>query len=131
MNTNRILYLIGFFVFSFFALNFFESTQREKTINETGIPVLAKVAGVPNCGRSSNTIDVKIEQKTYNISIGKNDCIQGFYKVGDTLKVLYSSVYDRAQRPEQFTYFSYIVSILFFCLPIYFLLLLIKPFKSK
>ena len=53
------------------------------------MPVIVEVVGLPICGRS-NIIEVKYQKIKYNISINKNDCIQGRYNIGDTLEATYN-----------------------------------------
>ncbi len=131
LDKNRVIYLIAFIVFAFFALNFFRTSHQGKEINNNGISIVVEVVGVPNCGRSSNTMDVKYKQKLYNINIGKNDCIEGRYKNGDKIEVLYGKQYDKMQLPSERSELLYWMSILFFAIPLYCLLQIIKPFKKK
>lgn len=130
LDKNRVIYLIAFIAFTYFALNFFRTSHQGKVISANGSPVTVKVTGVPNCGRSSNTMDVKYKQKVYNINIGKNDCIEGRYKNGDKIEVLYSKEYDKMQLPSEKSNLLYWMSIIFFIIPLYFLLEIVKPFKK-
>jgi hypothetical protein len=130
LDKNRIFYLVAFIAFTYFALNFFMTSYQRKVISANGSPVTVKVTGVPNCGRSSNTMDVKYKQKVYNINIGKNDCIEGRYKNGDKIEVLYSKEYDKMQLPSEKSNLLYWMSIIFFIIPLYFLIEIVKPFKK-
>jgi len=125
-SKNRILYFIGFLIFTYFAVNFFESSYQAKMIKKYGVTVISIVSELPNCGRSSNTVYVEYNSKKYNINIGKNDCIQGNYKIGDRIKVVYSSSYDKMQLPTETVELGYWLSIAFFFIPLYFLYKLIK-----
>gem|GEM_PF-2094188 len=130
-DKNKVIYLIAFIAFTYFALNFFKTSYQGKVINANGVSVVVEVDGVPNCGRSSNTMDVKFKQKIYNINIGKNDCIEGRYKNGDKIEVLYGKEYDKMQLPSERSNLLYWMSIIFFMIPLYCLLQIIKPFKKK
>lgn len=130
LDKNRVVYLIAFIAFTYFALNFFRTSHQGKVINANGVPVVVEVLGMPNCGRSSNTMDVKYEQKVYNVSIGKNDCIEGRYKNGNKIEILYGIEYDKMQLPSERSDLLYWMSIIFFIIPLYCLLQVIKPFKK-
>ncbi len=130
LDKNRIIYLAAFIAFTYFGLNFFESSYMGKEINENGIGKQVEVASVQNCGRSSNTIDVEYDLKTYTINIGKNDCIEGRYSIGDKIVVKYSSEYDKMQLPTERTNLVFWMSILFFLIPLYCLVQIIRPFKK-
>lgn len=131
LDKNRVFYLVAFIAFTYFALCFFRTSHQGKVINATGVSVVVEVDGVPDCGRSSNTMDVKYRQKSYNINIGKNDCIEGRYKNGDKVEALYGKEYDKLQLPSERSELLYWMSILFFVIPLYCLIQIIKPFNKK
>ena len=66
---------------------------------------------LPICGRS-NIIGISYKEKKYNISINKNDCIQGKYNIGDTLEATYNYKLDK-MNSKNFTgvYRLYIIYI--------------------
>lgn len=131
LDKNKVLYLIAFIAFTYFALNFFENSYTAKMISENGILRIGEIASIPNCGSSTNTMDVKLNQNIYNVNIEKNKCIQGFYRIGDRIEVMYSEEYDKAQLPTEPSTLSYWTSIIFFLLPLYFLFQIIKPFNKQ
>lgn len=131
MLNNRFIYFIGFIAFSYFALNFFESSYQGKVISSSGVTIVVEVDGFPKCGRSGGTMKVKYEQKLYSINIGINDCVQGRYRHGDKVEVLYGKIYDKMRLPSERTELLYWMSIFFFTVPLYCLLQLIKPSKKK
>ncbi|HFB99500.1 MAG TPA: hypothetical protein ENJ53_01730 [Phaeodactylibacter sp.] len=63
-------------------------------------PVVVKVVELPICGRS-NIIAISYQDKKYNISINKNDCIKRKYNIGDTLEITYNSKLDE-MNPKNF-----------------------------
>jgi hypothetical protein len=130
IDRNRVIYLLAFIAFTYFALNFFNSSYQGKIISENGINKTVSIIDIPDCGRSSNSMDVEYNNKKYNINIGKNDCIEGKYKIGDRVNVLYSSIYDKVQLPSERSSLLYWMSILFFLIPVYCLFQIIRPFKK-
>ena len=131
MNKKKLLYLILFIAFAFFSLNFFKSARLKYMTKEDGVLTRAEVYKRPECGRSSNTMDVLIDGRTFNLDIGKNDCIQGKYTIGDIVEVLYCKECGEAILPETNAKFRYCLSIAFFALPLYFLIILISSFKRE
>ncbi len=127
---NRIIYFVAFIAFTYFGLIFFETSYISKEIYENGIDKQVEISSVPNCGSSSNTVDVEYHLKTYTIKIGKNDCIEGRYSIGDKLMVKYSSKYDKMVLSTERTTLAFWMSVLFFLIPFYCLVQMIRPFKK-
>lgn len=126
MNKTKILYLILFVSFSFFASVFFKSARLKYLTKETGVKTMATIDALPECGKSSNTMEVFLEKKNFTVDIAKNDCIQGKYSIGDKIEVLYCYKCDMVVLPSSKTDFRYGLSIFFFVIPLYFLFLLLK-----
>ena len=63
--------------------------------------------------------------KEFNIKIGKNKCIQGFYKLGDKIKVIYNEYYSAVIMPYENAKVGLYMSLLFFLIPICFLYYLV------
>lgn len=131
IERNRALYFIAFIAFTFFGIQFFQSSYQSKKIKENGISVTAIVSGIPDCGRSSNTMEVKIKENLYSINIGKNDCIKRRYQIGESVEVLYSSTYKKAILPSERTTLLYGMSLLFFIIPAYCLHQIFRQFKDE
>lgn len=123
---SKVIYLILFVGFSFFSIQFFNSALINYRISQYGSKQLAEVIEVPNCSRSSNSFYVKLKEKKYLTEIGKNDCIQGKYLIGQKIEVLYSSDYDKIVMPNSKTKLIFYMSLAFFLLPITSLYYLIR-----
>ena len=98
---------------------------------ENGILTNAEVYKRPECGKSSNTMKVLLDRKVFTLDIGKNDCIQGQYSIGDVVEVLYCRECGQAILPESNAIFRYWLSLVFFAIPLYLLILLVFSFKKK
>ncbi|WP_417612051.1 hypothetical protein [Owenweeksia hongkongensis] len=129
--NRKALYLLLFVTFAFFSVIFFKTERAEYLTKESGINVIGRVLTRPECGRGSGTIELKIHKRILKVKIGKNDCIEGKYSIGDDVEVIYSAVYSCAVLPTSNTNFSFVLSIVFFLVPAYFLVLLIKPNSRK
>ncbi|MCB0541399.1 MAG: hypothetical protein KDE33_28085 [Bacteroidetes bacterium] len=55
---NRVFYVISFLIFTFFEIVFLRSSYQNKKIRKNGISTKAVVSETPDCGRSSNTMEV-------------------------------------------------------------------------
>lgn len=131
MNKKKFLYLGLFVAFAFFSLNFFKSAKLKYMTKEDGVLTQAEVYKRPECGRSSNTMEVLLDGRTFNLDIGKNDCIQGKYSIGDIVEVLYCKECGEAILPGAQASFRYWLSIAFFALPLYFLIILVSSIKKE
>ena len=106
---------------------------------QTGKEKVAIINSIPKCGKSSNTVEVLLFGKNYEIRIGKNKCFDGFYQLGDPVNVIYSDIYDGAINANANVKIGYWMSICFFIMPIYFLYKIIrgdndyilKPIRKK
>lgn len=123
---SKVIYFILFVGFSFFSIQFFNSALRNYRISQHGSRQFAEVVDVPNCSRSSNSLYVKLKEKKYLTEIGKNECIQGKYLIGQKIEVLYSSDYDKIIMPYSKTKLVFYMSLAFFILPIASLYYLLK-----
>lgn len=128
----RLLYLIGFLVFGFLAQDNFRDNYIEHKVSQSeGVIVMVKVIGIPNlCGRRNNRILVEFEDRNYSILISSNQCATNTFTVGRTTKLMYVKRFDH-MFVEKINSVSYILSFLFFLLPIAFLIMLLKPIKGK
>ena len=126
MNSSRVYYLVAFVLFTYFSLQFFQSAFVGKEIALNGIKVNTHVVKLPKCGRSSGTMNILYKDKRYDIKIGKNDCIQGKYSIGDQVEALYSQNYDKLQLTTEKVNVIYVLSLLFFLVPLFCLFKLIK-----
>jgi hypothetical protein len=131
MNKKKLLYLILFIAFAFFSLNFFKSSRLKYMTKESGVLTKAEVYNRPECGRGSATADVIIAERIFTIDIGINDCIEGVYSIGDELEVLYCKKCGTAILPHSKANIRYWFSIVFFALPLYFLIILVSSFKRE
>ncbi len=125
------IYLVLFITFTFFSIKFFEASYRDYNIKEYGIESIATIKDIPNCGRSSNSVEVLLNNEKYILKIGKVDCIKGKYKIGDKVTVLYSSAYNALILPNAKVKLILYMSLLFFLFPLYCLYHLIKPKKNN
>ena len=123
------IYLVLFIAFTFFSIKFFEASYRDYNIKDHGIESIATIKDIPNCGRSSGSVDVILNDEKYLLNIGINDCIKRKYKIGDKVTVLYSSTYNAIILPNAKVNLVLYMSLLFFLLPLYSLYHLIKPRK--
>lgn len=62
--------------------------------------VNVEVVDLPLCNRS-NPIVVLYKGQRYTIEVNKNDCIQGKYSIGDTIKATYNRKVDE-MNPKSF-----------------------------
>ena len=93
MIVKRILIIFGFlFTLLWCASNLKKSASRIP-LEIYNTSVMVKVAELPLCGRS-NIIVVSYQNQKYSISINKNDCIQGKYRIGDELEAIYNPKLD-------------------------------------
>ncbi len=123
---NRKIYFVLFLLFAFFSYFFFKTAYRDHKISIGKIAKNVLVVSKGNCGRGGGTIKVKYESKIYTLGIGRNDCINGKYKIGDQIIVLYGEQYDYFILKDMNTISSLYLSIAFFFLPIYCLYKLIR-----
>ena len=130
MNSSKIYYLVAFILFTYFSLQFFQSAFIGREIATNGIKVETRVVQLPTCGRGNGNMNIVYKDKFYNIKIGKNDCIQGKYRIGDEVEALYSISYDKIQLATEKVNFNYVVSILFFLVPLFCLFKLLKKNKN-
>jgi hypothetical protein len=131
INKRKLLYLVCFLVFTYFAQRFFkEESLRYKTFKE-GVITEAVVNKRPKCGRGPALAEILIEKRIYKITINVNDCINGVYKIGDKIEVLFCKECDTAILPFYSAKTSYWISVVFFIVPLYFLIILIGPFSKK
>jgi RNase P subunit RPR2 len=86
---------------------------------ESGVLTKAEVYNRPECGRGSATADVIIAERIFTIDIG------------DELEVLYCKKCGTAILPHSKANIRYWFSIVFFALPLYFLIILVSSFKRE
>ena len=129
MSKNRILYMILFVLFSYIALIYFDGQREKMAIQKFGSIRAAMITDRPNCGRSASSVMVLLDNRTYDVEIGINKCIQGYYRIGDKVEVMYHPSFNRVILPTKNVKFGYIISILFFIVPLYLLGKLIFNFR--
>ncbi|TXB59445.1 hypothetical protein [Phaeodactylibacter luteus] len=93
MAVKRLLIIFGFLLALLWGANQLKKAATRLQFEVFNKPVIVKVVELPICGRS-NIIGISYKEKKYNISINKNDCIQGKYNIGDTLEATYNSKLD-------------------------------------
>ncbi|MEZ4829534.1 MAG: hypothetical protein R3C61_25105 [Bacteroidia bacterium] len=93
MVTKRVFIIFGFLLTLLWGASKLKEAATRLQFEVFNKPVTVRVVALPMCGRS-NIIVVKYREKEYNISINKNDCIQGKYNIGDTLDATYNSKLD-------------------------------------
>jgi hypothetical protein len=128
---SRSMYFICFMFFSFFSTIFFETSLRDYRIKKYGDERICTVLTNGNCGKSGGTIKVSMQKKEYNLSIGRVDCVENYYHIGDDIKILYDYNYDYMILPTEKVELGLYMSILFFMLPLYCLYQLVKPSKKS
>ena len=93
MAVKRLLIIFGFLLALLWGASQLKEAATRLQFEVFNKPVIVKVVELPMCGRS-NIIGISYKEKKYNISINKNDCIQGKYNIGDTLEAIYNSKLD-------------------------------------
>ncbi|MBL0192305.1 MAG: hypothetical protein IPQ18_13400 [Saprospiraceae bacterium] len=126
MNNKRVIYIILFFLFAFFSIKFFETAIRDYNITNENNFVLANVIENGNCGTSGGTIKVKYNDQLYTLGIGRSDCINANYSIGEDINVLYSKRYNYLILPDSGVKTGLIMSLCFFLFPLYCLIKIIK-----
>jgi hypothetical protein len=93
MAVKRLLIIFSFLLALLWGASQLKEAATRLQFEVFNKPVIVKVVELPICGRS-NIIGISYKEKKYNISINKNDCIQGKYNIGDTLEATYNSKLD-------------------------------------
>lgn len=96
----RIIIIFGFLFTLLWLANNLKKSASRLPLEVFNKPVIVKVVELPLCGRS-NIIVVSYQDHTYRISINKNDCIEGKYRIGDTLDAIYNPRLDE-MNPKDF-----------------------------
>lgn len=93
-----------------------------------GVEVVGVIIDRPNCGKI-NKIRVSYLGSVYKLSVPKNSCINGEYVRGENISVKYNSKIDHMILDTSYlnTQIGYYLSIVCFLIPIFFLVLLIRP----
>lgn len=112
MVTKRLLFTFLFLVTMLWLSSNIKKAHSELAVEEFNTYVRAKVVDLPLCG-ASNIITVEYDNKRYDVSVSKNECIQGKYRIGDYLNVMYNS---RLDRMNAFPLGSYRLNMFFLCL---------------
>lgn len=90
MKFKKILIYVLFTLALIWGANWVKESSELLGYEVFNIPVKVRVVGLPICGRS-NIIEVEYENKTHDISVNKNDCIQGRYSIGEVLSATYNT----------------------------------------
>ena len=90
MIVKRIFIIFGFLFALLWGVSKLKEAATRMQFEVFNEPVVVRVVGLPLCGRS-NIIEVEYQEEKYNISINKNDCIQGKYNLGSTLQATYNT----------------------------------------
>lgn len=69
---------------------------------------------------------VEYLQKKYFVEIAKIDCYDNRIIIGQVIELKYLNAQDKFINPNENTKFMYYISLVFFLVPIYFLLKMIK-----
>lgn len=110
--------------------NFKNSYIEFKLANTEGKKVAVEVVGIPNlCQRRNNRITVQYEKKKYSVLISNKACIEGRFRIGDKVEMIYIPRFDKLFIESSTSKFNFILSIALFLIPIVFLVLLIRPRK--
>ena len=88
MNDHQI-YKIGFFLSFIFFLFLTEENYTDVLTKKSGKLVTVEIYSQPICGRSMNKMDVKYLNEIGFVDVSKNKCINGYYKVGELVDVIY------------------------------------------
>jgi hypothetical protein len=126
MDIKRVIYIILFFLFTFFSIKFFETAIRDYNITNENNFVSANIIENGNCGTSGGTIKVKYNDKLYTLAIRRSDCINAKFSIGDDIKVLYSKRYNYLILDDSRVMTELVMSFFFFLLPLYCLIKIIK-----
>ena len=108
MTVKRLLIIFGFLLALLWGASQLKEAATRLQFEVFNKPVIVKVVELPICGRS-NIIGISYKEKKYNISINKNDCIQGKYNIGDTLEATYNSKLDEMNPSVIGVYRLYII----------------------
>lgn len=100
MIIKRIIIIFGFLFALLWLANNLKKSASRIPLEVFNKPVIVKVVELPLCGRS-NIIVVSYQDQPYRISINKNDCIEGKYRIGDTLDAIYNPRLDE-MNPSDF-----------------------------
>jgi hypothetical protein len=100
MILKRIIIIFGFLFALLWLANNLKTSASKIPFEVFNKPVIVKVVELPLCGRS-NIIVVSYQDQQYRISINKNDCIEGKYRIGDTLDAVYNARLDE-MNPNDF-----------------------------
>jgi hypothetical protein len=128
----KYFYVLGFLIFSFLTLQNFKSKHIEYKLAKTeGEKAIVEVTEIPDlCQRRNNRLSVKRDKKEYSVLISNKKCVEGVFKVGDKIEMIYVPRFDKLFIQKPTSKFNYILSIAFFLIPIGFLAaLLIKRRK--
>lgn len=121
---NKIIYFLCFLFFSYFVTKNFIEEQKIRESFFNGISVNVEIIEMPTCNARS-TVMVHYYKKNYKMVIGKNECIQGGYRISDKLQALYYNKLDMVVRDKE-NIIGYYFSILMFLAPLFCLYQLIK-----
>lgn len=122
---NRLIYFIGFMASLFFATNYLINSVQINEALKYGIDTEAEIIELPVCNAKSS-VYVKLNRKKYNLILGKNQCIEGGYRIGDRIPVIYYSKLDKVVSNGTNGQFGILVAMIFFLLPLFCLYKLIK-----
>ena len=128
----RLLYLLWFLVFGLLVLiNLRDNYIEYKVSQSEGEISAVYVLGVPSlCQRRNNKITVEFEGRDYSVLISSNQCIANTFIVGTTTNLMYVRRFDHL-FVQKINSTSYVLSFLFICLPLAFLIMLLKPKKGR
>ena len=93
MIVKRIIIIFGFLFTLLWSVSNLKKSASRIPLEIFNTSVMVKVVELPLCGRS-NIIVVGYQGQKYRISINKNDCIQGRYRIGDSLEAIYNPKLD-------------------------------------
>ena len=129
MDRERMITFVLFILFSYFANSFFTQAKLRYETKKYGEIHIATVNKRPKCGNSSSQMEIEINNKFYELRIGKNSCWSGRYIVGNKIEVIYCKECDSAILPFYNAQREFYLSIAFFFVPLYLLYHLITGKK--
>ena len=100
MPARKFLIMFGFMIALLWGGNKLKHAATRLKYENFNEKVVVNVTNLPICGRS-NIIGVTYENKSYNLAINKNDCIQARYGIGDEIATIYNSKLDEL-NPKDF-----------------------------
>lgn len=72
------------------------------------------------------TADILYNNKSYSVELAKNACYENEIRTGKVIQLKYLKEYDKFIIPESNTLIMYYISFLFFIVPLFFLIKILR-----